>query len=69
MRIEDYWEDISLYLIEYINYKDQLIMINDFLVVPEGFSEEQIKKEILSLFPDARSIDSIHEYSEGLCEK
>lgn len=69
MRIEDYWEDVSLFLIEYLNYKNQLIKVTDFVILPLGLSDEEVEKNILILFPDAKSICSIYLYSEALFEK
>lgn len=69
MRIEDYWEDVSLFMVEYLNYKNQLIKVPDFIVVPLGLSDEEVEKNMLTLFPDAKSICCVYLYSEALFEK
>lgn len=69
MKVEDYWEDVTLFLVEYVNYHGQLIVVEEFIMVPFDFPEKKMKDLIYTSFPDIDFIESVSEYTEALCEK
>lgn len=65
MRIEDYWNDGALYVVEMIT-EDGLKMERD-IVVPAEMTNEAVREKVIKRFLNIREIRFLEFYADVLC--
>lgn len=65
--IEDYWYDVSIYLVRFETKKK--LMVNKFLVFPASLTIKEIEKLTFSKFKDVKNVEHIDEWADGLLLK
>lgn len=70
-RIEEYWDDIMVYYVEFSVYdkKEQMFICRKTLVLPAFIHEEEVKEIIKTHFTNVSEVLAVDTLNEGLLLK
>lgn len=66
MKIEQYWDDVDLYVIVYRNHVNEDNLLSKMIIVPAALDEESIRVRVKGAFTEIKEIHQIEYFSEGL---
>lgn len=66
MKIENFWDDIDLYVVLYHNYDNEVVMLDTILIVPTETEENEIIQKLKLKFKEIKGVTQIDHFSEGL---
>lgn len=66
MKIENFWDDIDLYVVLYHNYDNEVVMLDTILIVPTETEENEIIQKLKLKFKEIKEVTQIDHFSEGL---
>ncbi len=66
VRIEQYWDDVEVYIAVYPNSLDKKKFENKMVIVPIESPQESIKEKIMASFPEIKEITRLGYFDDGL---
>lgn len=72
MEIEDFWEDVNIYYIEFETKwtsRGTIRKIEKCIILPTSYSVEQVKKIVSTHFTKVKKINHVDYWGEGMLLK
>ncbi|WP_317946678.1 hypothetical protein [Carnobacterium maltaromaticum] len=66
MRIEQYWDDVEVYIVVYPNSLNKKKFENKMIIVPVELPQESIKEKIMASFSEIKEITRLDYFDDGL---